>query len=243
MTLPATAAERAATYWNAPETVRDFASLTAQPYLVEILSQYADDLTGPALDLGCGGGRNTVALLEHGCTVVAVDLHQAMVDATRDATAHFADGLVTVRQGAAHAIPADDDTFALAVCYGVLHNAPTPRQFQAGIAELARVLRPGAVLALNTFTSDSLDPQLRPGETAGQYVLPDGVPMTLLPTEEILAGLAAVGLRPEGEVHTYVRDLDVGPRAVLRCELRHDAGTGVGIGIGIGIGEDVSRNA
>ncbi|MGW6528000.1 class I SAM-dependent methyltransferase [Streptomyces venezuelae] len=236
MTLPATAAERAATYWNAPETVRDFAALTAQPYLVEILSRYADDPAGPALDLGCGGGRNTVALLEHGRTVVAVDLHQAMVEATRDATAHFPADRITVRQGAADAVPADDDTFALAVCYGVLHNAPTPARFRSSVAELARVLRPGAVLALNTFTADSLDPRLHPGETPGQYVLPDDVPMTLLPTEEILAALAAVGLRPEGEVHTYVRDLDVGPRAVLRCELRHDGGTG-------GNGEDGSRNA
>ncbi|MFD9073775.1 class I SAM-dependent methyltransferase [Streptomyces lasiicapitis] len=232
MTLPATATERAAAYWNAPETVRDFAALTAQPYLVEILSRYAGGLTGPALDLGCGGGRNTVALLEHGCAVVAVDLHEAMVEATRAATARFPEGRVTVRRGAAHAIPADDDAFALAVCYGVLHNAPTPEQFAACVRELARVLRPGAVLALNTFTSDSLDPQLRPGETAGQYVLPDGVPMTLLPAEEVLAGLATVGLRPEGAVHTYVRDLDVGPRAVLRCELRRDAGGGSGDGRG-----------
>jgi SAM-dependent methyltransferase len=213
-------AERAAAYWNSPGTVDEFRSLPVQPYLTELLDR--TPVEGPALDLGCGGGRNTLALLDRGFEVVAVDLHQGMVDTTRDRTAAYAEGRVTVRQGAAHAVPAADDFFALAVCYGVLHNAVDRAQWNATVREIGRVLRPDGLLALNTFTSDSLDPQLRPGAEEGQYLLPDGVPMTLLPTADILDAFAGAGLRPEGAEHTYRRDLNVGPRAVLRCTLRRE---------------------
>ncbi|WP_225812652.1 class I SAM-dependent methyltransferase [Streptomyces spinosus] len=218
MTEVRRAAEQAAAYWNAPGTVREFRSLPVQPYLTELLDGIP--VTGPALDLGCGGGRNTIALLDRGFDVVAVDLHQSMVEATRARTAGYPPGRVRVVRGAAHAVPADDGHFALVVCYGVLHNAVDRAQWNAAVRDIGRVLRPGGLLALNSFTADSLDPRLRPGTEEGQYVLPDGVPMTLLPSTEILDAFAAAGLRPEGTTHTYRRELNVGPRAVLRCTLR-----------------------
>ncbi|MDI3098505.1 class I SAM-dependent methyltransferase [Streptomyces rochei] len=222
MTDATTATGRAAAYWNSPETVAEFRSLDVQPYLTDLLARTPVD--GPALDLGCGGGRNTLALLERGFDVLAVDLHQGMVDATRARTAAYPPARITVRQGAADAVPAEDGAFALAVCYGVLHNAVDRTRWEASVGEIARVLRPGGLLALNTFTSQTLDPRLRPGDGDGQYLLPDDVPMTLLPVPHILDAFAARGLRAEGAAHTYVRDLDVGPRAVLRCVLRREGG-------------------
>ncbi|MFF9342837.1 class I SAM-dependent methyltransferase [Streptomyces sp. NPDC014773] len=220
MTDATTAAHRAAAYWNAPGTVAEFRSLDAQPYLRELLDGTPVD--GPALDVGCGGGRNTLALLDRGFDVLAVDLHDGMVEATRARTAAYPPGRVTVRQGPADRIPAEDGTFALAVCYGVLHNAVDRARWAAVVTELARVLRPGGLLALNTFTSETLDPALRAGTEDGQYLLPDGVPMVLLPPGEVLAAFASAGLRARGEVRTYVRDLEVGPRAVLRGVLRRE---------------------
>jgi SAM-dependent methyltransferase len=220
MTDTRSSAERAAAYWNSPGTVDEFRSLPVQPYLTELLDGIAVD--GPALDLGCGGGRNTLALLDRGFDVVAVDLHQSMVDTTSAQTTGYAPGRISVRRAAAHAVPAEDDYFALVICYGVLHNAVDRDQWNATVHEIGRVLRPEGLLALNSFTADSLDPRLRPGAEQGQYILPDGVPMTLLPTSDILGAFATAGLRPEGAVHTYRRDLDVGPRAVLRCTLRRE---------------------
>ncbi|MER5739735.1 MULTISPECIES: class I SAM-dependent methyltransferase [unclassified Streptomyces] len=220
MTDATTAARRAAAYWNAPGTVAEFRSLDVQPYLRELLDGTPVD--GPALDLGCGGGRNTLALLDRGFDVLSVDLHEGMVEATRARTAAYPPGRVTVRQGGADRIPAEDGRFALAVCYGVLHNAVDRAQWAAVVSELARVLRPGGLLALNTFTSEALDPALRAGAEDGQYLLPDGVPMVLLPPDEVLAAFAGAGLRARGEVHTYVRELEVGPRAVLRGVLRRE---------------------
>ncbi|MFJ5276250.1 class I SAM-dependent methyltransferase [Streptomyces parvulus] len=217
MTDTTTAADRAAAYWNSPRTVAEFRALGVQPYLTDLLGRTPVD--GPALDLGCGGGRNTVALLERGFDVLAVDLHEGMVAATRARTAGYPEGRVTVRRGAAHAVPADDAAFALVVCYGVLHNAVDRAQWEAAVGELRRVLRPGGRLALNTFTAETLDPRLRPAGD-GRYLLPDDVPMTLLSDAEVLDAFAGAGLRPEGGTHSYVRDLDVGPRAVLRCVLR-----------------------
>ncbi|QIQ04457.1 class I SAM-dependent methyltransferase [Streptomyces liangshanensis] len=234
---PEAAHERAAAYWNAPGTVAEFASLTPRPYLVELLAAFTGTEADPAggthgagapgdpglaLDLGCGGGRNTRALLDHGFRVVAMDLHEAMVEATRSAVAGYPAERVTVRGGAAHAVPAESGTFAFVVCYGVLHNAVDVAQWRSCVTELARVLRPGGTLAFNCFTSDSLDPRLRPGGETGRHLLPDGVPMVLLPSEEIVDAFARAGLALAGPPHTYVRDLDVGPRAVLRCEFRKE---------------------
>ena len=220
MTDTTTAAGRAAAYWNSPETVTDFRALGVRPYLTALLGRTPVD--GPALDLGCGGGRNTVALLERGFDVLAVDLHEGMVAATRARTAGYPDGRIRVRQGAAHAVPADDGAFALVVCYGVLHNAVDRAQWDTAVGEIRRVLRPGGRLALNTFTAETLDPRLRPGTGEDQYLLPDDVPMTLLPDAAVLDAFAGAGLRPEGGTHSYVRELDVGPRAVLRCVLRRE---------------------
>ena len=220
MTDVTTAADLAAAYWNSPGVVTEFRSLDVQPYLTDLLDSTAVD--GPALDVGCGGGRNTLALLERGFDVLAVDLHAGMVEATRARTAAYPSGRASVRQGPAHEIPAQDGTFALAVCYGVLHNAADRAQWTATVTELARVLRPGGLLALNTFTCETLDPMLRAGTEDGQYLLPDNVPMVLLPVDEVLAAFTAAGLAVRGEAHTYVRDLNVGPRAVLRCVLRRE---------------------
>ncbi len=219
MTRTETSSELAADYWNSPETVAGFSALDAQPYLIELLRQ--TPVEGVALDLGCGGGRNTLALLRRGFTTVALDLHSGMVEATRARTGEYGEQ-VAVRQGAAHAIDAPDASFALVVCYGVLHNAVDHAQWSAAVSEIARVLRPDGLLALNCFTSRVLDPQLRQDGAEGRYLLPDGVPMTLLPPDRVLRAFADAGLTPEGAVHDYVRQLDVGPRAVLRCTLRRE---------------------
>jgi ubiquinone/menaquinone biosynthesis C-methylase UbiE len=92
------------------------------------------------LDAGCGAGRMSRYLAEHGCLVEGVDLSSRMVDrARRD---HH-DLAFTV--GSLTDLPYADDQFAgVMLWYSIIH---TPPAGQARVfAEAARVLRPAGHL-------------------------------------------------------------------------------------------------
>lgn len=111
-------------------------------FVVELL----EGTGGAALDLGCGPGVLLPALLERCASVAAVDLSPEMLERARAAVADLP-GRERVRfaQGSADAIPFADRTFDLVVCIGVISYWPDAG---AGLAEIARVLRPGGTLIL-----------------------------------------------------------------------------------------------
>ena len=74
--------------------------------------------------------------------------------------ARLAGSNVTVVAGDATRLPFRAGRFSAAACLTMLHHIPSPELQDAALAELARVLRPGGVLA----GSDGLD--TRPGATA-----------------------------------------------------------------------------
>jgi ubiquinone/menaquinone biosynthesis C-methylase UbiE len=99
-----------------------------------------------ALEIGCGTGHLTVALVGRDLNVVAVDASPAMVDATaarlREAQPSQP---VAVEVADAHALPFDPERFDLVVAVGVIPWLHSPA---AAIDEMARVLRPGGQLVL-----------------------------------------------------------------------------------------------
>ena len=94
-----------------------------------------------ALDVGCGPGALTEQLtLRLGATAVAaVDPSQSFVDAVRDRLPE-----VDVRIAAVDDIPFPDDGFDLVTAQLVVHFMPDP---VAGLAQMARVARPGGRVA------------------------------------------------------------------------------------------------
>jgi SAM-dependent methyltransferase len=98
-----------------------------------------------ALDVGCGPGALTAVLVdrlgaEH---VSAIDPSESFV-----AALHERLPVVDVRVGAAEALPYDDDTFDLALAQLVVHFMKDP---VAGLAEMARVTKPGGLVAANVW--------------------------------------------------------------------------------------------
>lgn len=94
-----------------------------------------------ALDVGCGTGALTaelVARLGPG-SVVAVDPSQQFVDTVRQRQPD-----VEVQLASAEALPFDDGQFDATLAQLVVHFMADP---VAGIAEMARVTRPGGVVA------------------------------------------------------------------------------------------------
>jgi len=91
-----------------------------------------------ALDLGCGSGRYLRLLADRGVPeVVGADLSPAMLERAREA------GSAVVRAGASR-LPFAAQSFDLVVCALVVGHVAS---LDPVIAEVARVLRPGGVLA------------------------------------------------------------------------------------------------
>ena len=93
------------------------------------------------LDVGCGPGALTAALVERlGPTgVCAVDPSEPFVEAARERHPR-----VDVRQAAAEELPFPNDGFDAALAQLVVHFMASPVD---GLAEMARVTRPGGVVA------------------------------------------------------------------------------------------------
>jgi SAM-dependent methyltransferase len=97
------------------------------------------------LEVGCGAGRFTEALLDAGARVVACDLSRA-VEANlanfRGRTGHF------VCQADILRLPVAAGAFDVALALGVLQHVPRP---EAAISALAAALRPGGLLAIDHY--------------------------------------------------------------------------------------------
>ncbi|GGZ40136.1 hypothetical protein GCM10010387_38130 [Streptomyces inusitatus] len=90
---------------------------------------------GTALDAACGTGRQTAALTARGHRVIGVDQSPEMLAraAEKAPEAEF-------RQGRLESLPLEDESVDLALCTLAMTHLP---DLSAGVAELARVVRPG----------------------------------------------------------------------------------------------------
>lgn len=103
------------------------------------------------LDLGCGGGRHAFGAAERGARVVALDVDLAELEDVRQwlqalaAEPEPGAGSGAVVGGDALHLPFPDGAFDRVIAAEVLEHVPDD---DAALAELARVLRPGATLAV-----------------------------------------------------------------------------------------------
>jgi 2-polyprenyl-3-methyl-5-hydroxy-6-metoxy-1,4-benzoquinol methylase len=99
------------------------------------------DGPGEVLDAGMGGGRLLEALASKGWTVTGADVSGAMVELARRRVAEGTYVVAPVER-----MPFTDGSFDAVVALGVLEFA---QDVGAALAELARVLRPGATAAVS----------------------------------------------------------------------------------------------
>jgi tellurite methyltransferase len=123
------------------------------------------------LDAGCGGGRNLVYLLRQGFEVFGVDRELAAIDAVRRLAFSLPASNFRVE-------PVEELSFPTAfadvvLSSAVLHFARDDAQFQAMLASMWRVLRPGGLLFCRLASSIGIEGQVRPIE-GRRSILPDG---------------------------------------------------------------------
>jgi SAM-dependent methyltransferase len=123
------------------------------------------------LDLGCGGGIDTVlAARRTGPTgrVIALDFLPEMLDRTERAAAEAGLSNIEPLEAEMEAIPYGDNTVDLVISNGVINLSARKARV---LAECARVLRPGGRLCVSDLTvgQDDLPPEIltQPAAWAG----------------------------------------------------------------------------
>jgi SAM-dependent methyltransferase len=140
-------------------------------YSVRLSPQLAD-LAGVAagqrvLDVGCGSGMLTAELVGRvgDDAVAAVDPSQAFVDAIRERHPG-----VDVRHGVAERLPFGGGVFDAALSQLVVHFMTDPA---AGLREMARVTRPGGVVAASVWDLVGGRSPISPFWVAARTIDPD----------------------------------------------------------------------
>jgi len=127
------------------------------------------------LDAGCGGGRNLIYLLRNGYDVFATDADAAAVRHVQRLAASLAPSLpaANILVAPVEQMPFHDAFADVVLSSAVLHFARDDAQFDAMVAEMWRVLKPGGMLWARLASTIGIADRVRP--INGRWsLLPDG---------------------------------------------------------------------
>ncbi|MCF8719389.1 class I SAM-dependent methyltransferase [Nitrospina gracilis] len=98
---------------------------------------------GNVLEVGCAWGRWFGFYREHGLEVHGVDISRAMIEAAQQDW-QGKDGIGSIREAEAEALPFDDNSFDNVTCLAVFDATFQHR----ALAEMVRVAKPGALIVV-----------------------------------------------------------------------------------------------
>lgn len=108
---------------------------------VQLILEWLAPLTGKrVLDLGCGIGRLSVAMVRRGATVIGVDSNEVMLQKGRERFGRS--GICFIHAEAAD-LPLSAASVDAALAVMVLQHVLDDSQFVRALNEIARVVRPG----------------------------------------------------------------------------------------------------
>ncbi|HEX8637622.1 MAG TPA: class I SAM-dependent methyltransferase [Pyrinomonadaceae bacterium] len=168
---------------------------TADPFLAgRLVSLMSPRENSRILDIGCGTGNYTVALVEHGYSFCGVEPSETMIEQAR----RKSDSIVWT-QAAAEELPFEKEFFGAAMATLTIHHW---KNLEKGFAEIHRVLKKESNFVI--FTSYP--------EQTGNYWLKHYFPvmlkdsMAVLPErEKLLTALESAGFIVAAEEKYFVR--------------------------------------
>jgi ubiquinone/menaquinone biosynthesis C-methylase UbiE len=200
------------------------AELVYRPIAAELVATSPHRLTGrTVLDAGAGTGAATAALRRRGARILAMDLSPAML--AWQASARPPCAVADIRSLPLPASSVDDSVAAF-----VLNHVTDPA---TGLAELARVTRPGGAILAAVFANDSRSAArdlIDAAAAAAGWTVPTWyleMKTTAVPILSTAAAMAAAAREADlTHVHADERAVDVGitePRQLVRYRLGHPA--------------------
>lgn len=164
-------------YGDDGEQLRALLSESLAPRPPDFLLDLALPLLGPdsrLLDVGCRDARHLIPLVARsGCMGVGIDPVDRNLERARAAVnGANLDQRIEIRRGVMEQIEEPTDSVDVVWCRDVLEVIP---DLQAGLSEVARVLRPGGAAVIYTVFAT---PRLEPGESAALQPL-GNVPQNL----------------------------------------------------------------
>ena len=164
----------------------------AQGADLQALAALADDrIPARVLDLGCGAGHVSFSVAPRAGEVVAYDLSPEMLDVVARAAAERGFDNIVTRQGAVEHLPFQHESFD---CVLSRYSAHHWRDFEAGLREVARVLKPGGIAGF--VDSISPGPALLDTYLQAAELLRDPSHVRSYSRAEWEAALVRAGLRP-----------------------------------------------
>jgi trans-aconitate methyltransferase len=120
-----------------------------RPLLTEVLALAGEGRGRHAVDLGCGAGVESLALLEAGWTVHALDNDGASLAQLRQETAEELQHMLHTQVADLNELPGLPDADLIYAGYALPYTRPA--RFASMWATVLRGLRPGGWLAVNLF--------------------------------------------------------------------------------------------
>jgi SAM-dependent methyltransferase len=164
--------------------------------LFDALAHRLGGARGPTLDLASGTGAAALSLLERGSPVAAIEPNRAMLARARDRLGDRPGWLGAIA-GRAESLPVGTGVAACVTVAQAFHWF----EADAALGEIARVLRPGGVLALlwNVTVPDAFTDEV--GELIVRHSPGHGRPVTrsMLATPESLARHPSFAVEPPAE--------------------------------------------
>jgi len=135
------------------------------------------------LELGCGNGKTSRALLEHGCDVVGVDVALSAIRLCR----HHAPGDTTGEFALADArsLPFADASFGAVTAFHVIGHLPEGERARCA-REAGRVLRPGGSLHFSGFSREDFRAGNGRETEPGTFLRKNGIATHYFSEEEVL---------------------------------------------------------
>ncbi|WP_207390355.1 class I SAM-dependent methyltransferase [Rhodococcus sp. ABRD24] len=161
-----------------------------------LVGSWADTLTGPVLDAGCGPGQWTDFLAGCGLAASGIDLVPEFVDRARARYPHLSFDL-----GGFETLDAATESLGGVLSwYSLIHHHP--KDFRTPLAEFARVIRPGGGLLVGFFEGRAVEPFDHAATTAYRW------PVVELGRELAASGFEVIethtrtgsGYRPHGAI-------------------------------------------